>query len=324
MTITNLVPRLLLASLLLGSSLPLLANELRIGYAPNTFYAPILIAKQKKWLEEELATAGALDTKVTWHSFSAGPLMNEALTANQLDIAFTGDFPAILGKSTGLETHLIGIASSGYSSQAGVVLANSSLKSIKDLKGKKVATFKGTTAHHLLVLALQEAGLQLTDIELVNLSLGDINNALLNGDVDAAFLWEPLLSKLELDHSIRILRDGQGLKNAIAVIEATDHFVAQHRKEAKALLKAVQRGNELIQAKPEEAAQLVARELAQPEPIIHHSLQKFSYDIKFTPSITTALVDAEAFLSKQQLIRSPVSIKTFIDPTLVDELSRKE
>ena len=315
--------RSLAVSLLAAVTMQAIAADLRIGYAPNTFYAPILVAKQKKWLDEELATAGQKTTTVKWQSFSAGPMMNEAIAGGQLDVIFTGDFPAILGKATGFDIRLIGISSSGFRSQAGVVLAGSPITSVKALKGKKVATFKGTTAHHLLVLALKEAGLKPSDIELVNLTLPDMNTALQKGEVDAAFLWEPMFSKLELDHSIRVIRDGQGLKNAIAVIEATDDFVAKRRIEAKAVLKAFQRGAELIRRNPDEAAKLVAAELNQPEPIIRRSLDKFVYGPAFSNDIVDALIGAEAFLKEQGLTRVNVDINRFVDRSLTTELGYK-
>ena len=318
----NFLTRLLAGSVLAISALHAVA-EVRIGYAPNTFYAPILVAKQKKWIEEELAAAGSATPTVKWQSFSAGPMMNEAIAAGQLDVIFTGDVPSIIGKANGFEIRLIGTSSSGYRSQAGVVLANSPVASVKDLKGKKVATFKGTTAHHLLVLALKEAGLKLSDIELVNLTLPDMNNALLRGEVDAAFLWEPLFSKLELDKSIKVIRDGKGLKNAVAVIEATDSFIAKNRNEAKAVLKAFQKGADLIRRNPDEAAKLIATELNQPEPIIRRSLDKFNYDPAFSKDVLDALSGTEAFLREQNLVRTSVDINRFVDRSLLGELGVK-
>ncbi|HZX30759.1 MAG TPA: aliphatic sulfonate ABC transporter substrate-binding protein [Rhodocyclaceae bacterium] len=315
--------RLIAAGVLLGLSLQALAAEVRIGYAPNTFYAPILVAKQKRWLEEELGSAAGGASTVKWQSFSAGPMMNEAIAAGQLDVIFTGDFPAILGKATGFDVRLIGISSSGYRSQAGVVPANSPIASVKDLKGKKVATFKGTTAHHLLVLALKEAGLKPSDIELVNLTLPDMANALQKGDVDAAFLWEPLFSKLELDRSVKVIRDGKGLKNAIAVIESTESFATKNRNEAKAVLRAFQRGAEFIRRNPDEAAKLVAAELKQPEPIIRRSLDKFTYGPEFSPEIVDALAGTEAFLREQGMTRVPVDINRFVDRSLLREIGGK-
>jgi sulfonate transport system substrate-binding protein len=318
----NLWARLIAGGMLAISALHA-AAEVRIGYAPNTFYAPILVAKQKKWVEEELAAAGSTSPTVKWQSFSAGPMMNEAIAGGQLDVIFTGDVPAIIGKANGFEIRLIGISSSGHHSQAGVVLGNSQISSVKELKGKKVATFKGTTAHHLLVLALNEAGLKVSDIELVNLTLPDMNNALQRGEVDAAFLWEPLFSKLELDKSIRVIRDGTGLKNAIAVIEATDNFVTTRRAEAKAILKAFQKGADLIRRNPEEAAKLVAAELNQPEPIIRRSLGKFNYSPAFSKEALDALNSTEAFLREQNLVRSPVDVGRFADRSLLGELGIK-
>lgn len=326
-TLPKALPKALLgalaAALVFGAAGAALSADIRIGYAPNTFYAPIFVAKQKNWVEEELTAAGVPSAAVKWQSFSAGPVMNEAIASGQLDVIFTGDFPAILGKAMGLDTRLVGVSSSGYLSQAGVVAAGSPIRAVKDLKGKKVATFKGTTAHHLLVLALQESGLTVGDIDLVNLSLPDMASALLRGDVDAAFLWEPLYSKLELESSIRVLRDGKGLKNAVAVIEATDSFAAKQPAEVKAVLRAFQRGAALIRTSPDEAARLVAAELNQPEPIIRRSLGKFEYGPAFTPAVIDALKQAEGFLKQQGLTRAPVDVDRFIDRSLVEEVAAR-
>lgn len=306
--------------LAINSSQHALAAEIRIGYAPNTFYAPILVAKHKQWLEEELAALDNGVHSVKWQSFSAGPMMNEAIAAGQLDVIFTGDLPAILGKSVGFDVSLIGISSSGYNSQAGVIAANSSITSVAELKGKKVATFKGSTAHHLLVLALKEVNLEPTDIELINLALPDMNNALQRGDVDAVFLWEPMLSKLELDRTVKVLRDGKGLKNAVAVIQAADSFIANNPAEAVAVLKAYQRGAELISQNPNQAAKLVAAELGQPVHIISLSLDKFTYSLDFTTEVVEALFNTEVFLAEQGMIRQKVDIDRFINRSLLHEL----
>src|SRR6266540_5288509 len=124
------------------------ANEIRIATQPIPHYAPIFVAKQKKWLEEELAKVGA-QPSIKWASFAAGPPINESFASGQQDIGFLGDTPAIIGKAAGINTRIVGLTSTGPKSLAVIVPAISGIKSPKDLKGKKVAVVKGSFAHHL-------------------------------------------------------------------------------------------------------------------------------------------------------------------------------
>ena len=87
------------------------ADEIRIATQPIPHYAPIFVAKKKGWLDEELAKAGAPETK--WASFAAGPPINESFAAGQQDIGFLGDTPALIGRAAGIDTRIIGITSVG-------------------------------------------------------------------------------------------------------------------------------------------------------------------------------------------------------------------
>ncbi len=119
------------------------ANELRIATQPIPQYAPIFIAKHKKWVEEELSKVHAKST-LKWSSFSAGPPINESFASGQQDIGFLGDTPAIIGKAARIDTRIIALTSSGPKALAVVVPTKSRIKSSKDLKGKKVAVVKGS------------------------------------------------------------------------------------------------------------------------------------------------------------------------------------
>src|SRR5690349_20427113 len=119
--------RILLATVvaaLFGTATPGLAaeNELRIATQPIPHYAPIFVAKHKKWLEEELAKVGAKPA-IKWASFAAGPPINESFAAGQQDFGFLGDTPAIIGKAAGINTRIIGLTSTGPKSLAVIVPA---------------------------------------------------------------------------------------------------------------------------------------------------------------------------------------------------------
>ncbi|CAG0934273.1 partial Putative aliphatic sulfonates-binding protein, partial [Rhodocyclaceae bacterium] len=142
-----------LATLLGGMAAVAGASEIRIATQPIPHYAPIFVAKQKKWVEEELAKVGAKPA-LKWTSFAAGPPINESFASGQQDIGFLGDTPAIIGKAAGINTRIIGLTSTGPRSLAVIVPSASKIRSPKELKGKKVAVVKGSYAHHLLVLVL--------------------------------------------------------------------------------------------------------------------------------------------------------------------------
>jgi sulfonate transport system substrate-binding protein len=294
------------------------ANELRIATQPSPFCAPIFVAKHKGWVEEELAKVGARPV-IKWTSFAAGPPMNESFAAGQQDIGILGDTPAIIGKAVGIDTRVIGITSSGPRTLAVIVPTKSNIRSPRDLKGKKVAVVKGSYAHHLMVLVLQKGGLTTNDIEFINLTQADIATAIVNGNIDAAAVWEPLITKLESQGQVRVLVDGTGLKKGVLVIIATSDFIARNREQTKALLRAYQRGARFIRSNQKEAAQLIATDVNLSPELLVKVLPKYN----FNPAIHTDDIEeikkSEAFMRSAGIIKAPVNVDKFTDVSLERE-----
>jgi len=319
----NTITRLLLLAIvtILISSMAH-ADEIRFATQPIPHYAPIFVAKHKKWLDEELTKVGAKPT-LKWTSFAAGPPINESFAAGQQDIGFLGDTPAIIGKSAGINTRIIGLTSTGPKSLAVVVPIKSGIKSPKDLKGKKVAVVKGSYAHHLLVLVLQKGGLTTSDIEFINLSQADIATSITNGTIDAAAIWEPLITKLEAQGTVRVLSDGTGIKKGALVIIATNDFVTKHRDQTKAILKAYKRGADFIKANPREAAQLIAKDVNLAPELLLKVLAKFDFNPALQADDIEDLKKVEVFMKNNALIKSHVNIDTFADPSPAREIGIK-
>ncbi|MCI1045388.1 ABC transporter substrate-binding protein [Caballeronia zhejiangensis] len=126
--------------------------------------------------------------KVEWIFFKgAGPAVNEALANKQLDFAYQGDLPSVLGRANGLKTHLL-LASNV---RTGVYLAvppDSDIKSIKDLKGKRVGIFRGTNLQLVADNVLKQNGLSERDLRVINLDTAASQAALASKGVDAVFL----------------------------------------------------------------------------------------------------------------------------------------
>jgi sulfonate transport system substrate-binding protein len=290
------------------------ADELRLAAQPIPSYAPIFIAKKKGWLDEELSKAGA--PTVTLATFAAGPPINESFAAGQQDFGFLGDTPALIGKSVGLDTRLIGKSSVGPKSLAVVVGAQSALKSPAELKGKKVAVTKGSYAHHLLALVLQQGGLTFNDVELINLPNGDIPNAIITGAIDAGAVWEPVITKFEAQQAIRVLADGTGIKTGVLALVATNDIIKKKPEQVKAVLRAYARAAEYIKTNPKEAAELASADVSLAPDLLVKVFAKFDYNPVLTDQDIAELKKSAAFIHSIGLIKSEVDIDAFADRSI--------
>jgi len=142
------------------------------------------VARNQQWLEEEFKGSG---TRIEWLFFKgAGPAVNEALSNKQIDFAYQGDLPSLVGRSNGLNTRLL-LASGTRNNLYVVVPPKSDIQSIKDLKDRKVSIFRGTNGHLVAINVLAAHGLTERDIKGVNLDTGSAQAALVSSGVDAAF-----------------------------------------------------------------------------------------------------------------------------------------
>ena len=134
-------------------------------------------------LERELEADGIV---VKWTYFSgAGPAVNEALANRQLDFAFEGDLPALVARAGGLPTRVI-LAHTRWEPIYLGVPADSPAKTLEDLKGKRIAVFKGTNLQLAFYRVLESKGLKESDFKLVNMSFNDASAAILSKDIDGA------------------------------------------------------------------------------------------------------------------------------------------
>lgn len=290
------------------------ADELRLAAQPIPSYAPIFLAKKKGWLDEELAKAGS--PSVTLTTFAAGPPINESFAAGQQDFGFLGDTPAIIGKSAGLETSLIGKSSVGPKSLAVVVAEGSPLKSPVELKGKKVAVTKGSYAHHLLALVLQQGGLGFNDVELVNLPNGDIPGAIISGAIDAGAVWEPIITKFEAQKAIRVLADGSGVKAGVLALIASNDIIKKNPDQVKAVLRAYARAAEYIKTNPKDAAELVTADVSLAPDLLVKVFAKFDYNPALTDGDIEELKKSAAFMKSIGLIKTEVDIDAFTNRSI--------
>jgi sulfonate transport system substrate-binding protein len=162
-----------------------------IGGRPNAGGASVGVAHAKKFIEDELKGEGI---EVRWHFFlTAGPGINEALTNDLLDFAWQGDLPNIIGKANGLKTKII-LPAGRRSNNYIAATENSGVNKIEDLRGKKVAIFKGTCTQLVANRLLAAHGLKESDLNVYNMQSAASVAALASKDIDASISGNDLFA----------------------------------------------------------------------------------------------------------------------------------
>lgn len=228
-------------------------KELRLDYA---YYSPSsLVLRRFGWLEEDFKKDG---TSVKW-VFSAGSHRAlEYLNGNSIDIGSSAGLAALLAKANGNPITAPYIFSRPEWT-ALVVPKDSPIKTLKDLKGKKVAATKGTDPYLFLLRSLKTVGLKRTDIEHVALQHADGRAALEQGRVDAWAGLDPIMASAELDSGARLLYRNIAF-NTYGFLNVREDFLAARPNETKRVIAGYERARKWILANTTEAAKIVSEE----------------------------------------------------------------
>lgn len=237
------------------------------------------IASQKGGTKSLVLASGVLagaPYKVEWSEFPSAQALLEALSAGAVDAGAVGDAPFIFAYASGSNIKVVQAtkASGGGSSTAVLVRADSPIRTVADLKGKRIATGRGSIGHYLLLRVLERAGLSPKDVTVVFLSPGDAEAAFGAGSVDAWVTWGPYVGLAQLHDRTRILADGQGLLSGIGFEAASDGAItAKHAALADFLhrLAGAQRWEATHKS---EYAAVLAKETGLPQDVAFYTVSK--------------------------------------------------
>ncbi|MEN6414445.1 MAG: aliphatic sulfonate ABC transporter substrate-binding protein [Veillonellales bacterium] len=280
------------------------AKIVRIGTVPLPFYSHMWVAYKKGFLAEELNKAGF---QLIWKPINLGPVVSESFAAGELDMGVMGDLPAFVGRSSGIQYTIVS-ASDIAKAHALLVNPKSGIRGIADLKDKKVATTKNTSGYELLSVFLEKEGMTFDDIHFVNMSMADLGQALIKGDIDAGVVWEPSVTRLE--SGMKLVVDGEICAN-YAVLLAGDEFLKDNPAAIEAVNKAYGRGYEYLKENPDECLKMLAIVFKISEAELKPMIEKYE-PVPFNDKVLADLNDQEAFLSKAKIMKGAVDTKTFI------------
>ena len=228
------------------------AKQLRIGYQKNGL---LLIAKGQGTLASVLAPYGVA---IDWVEFQSGPPLLEALNAGSLDIGETGDTPPIYAQAAGAQLVYIAAAPDAGRRSGILVHADGGIAKLADLKGKKIAFTKGSSAHNVVVRALAAAGLTYADIQPVYLQPADAAAAFRNGSVDAWSVWDPFFALGERFPNTRTLTDASRISPSNRFYLGAAAYVASNAVIVTAFVNELARAGRWATTHPGDLAQIVA------------------------------------------------------------------
>lgn len=262
---------LLATAATLVAAAPAHADTLRIGYQK---YGTMVLLKARGTLEKRLAPE---HVTVQWTEFPGGPQLLEGLNVGSVDFGVTGETPPVFAQAAGADLRYVAYEPPAPTSEAILVQHDSAIRSVKELKGRKVALNKGSNVHYLLVRALREAGLDVGDIQPVYLAPADARAAFERGSVAAWVIWDPFQAAAEKQLHARVLRDGTGLVDNHQFYLATGDYAKRHPQVLDAIIDEIRKVDVDVHAHPEAVTKQVAPLLGLSEDITLLAVQRQGY-----------------------------------------------
>ncbi|MFD2612528.1 aliphatic sulfonate ABC transporter substrate-binding protein [Paenibacillus gansuensis] len=279
----------------------------------------LLNLQQKKgWLEDAFAKAGA---KVQWQEFPSGPPHFEAIASDRLDFGLVGNGPVIAGQAGGVGFKEIAVLGDGKLGDTLLVHKDSGIAKVADLKGKKVAVAKGSSAYTFVYRAAVQAGLEPSEIDLIQLQPDEAQAAFQSKAVDAWAIWEPYVSLAEKQGAV-VLANGKQLNLAspsFAVVRSK--FAEEHPELVTLFLSEYKKALDWQKENTEEVITLYS-ELKKVEPdIIRNLLKKQNPILEPVSDIyLKAQQETADLLYDTGGIKKKIDVKEVVDNTFVNKL----
>ncbi|MBT9514306.1 MAG: aliphatic sulfonate ABC transporter substrate-binding protein [Acidovorax sp.] len=274
-------------------------QTLRIGLQKSSTLTTIL--RTRGTLEQLLAP---LNVKVTWHEFTSGLPLLEALNLGNIDVsADVADTVPVFAQAAGANLTFVAQESPSPSAQAIVVRADSPIKTVADLKGKKIGFAKAAGVHFLLIAALEKSGLAFKDIEPAYLTPADGRAAFERGAIDAWVVWDPFLAAVQKQSAVRVLADGRDLASYQRYYLAGTPFAQARPDVLRVFFNELQKAGVWVKQSPKDAAALLAPVWGLDAGVIELANSRRSYEVRAV--VPAALTEqqriADAFFAEKLL-----------------------
>jgi len=256
------------------------SKEVRIGYQK---YGTLTLLKGRGTLEKRLADKGIT---VRWTEFPAGPVLLEGLNVGSIDFGTVGEAPPIFAQAAGADLVYVGNEPPSPQSEAIIVPKGSAIRSVADLKGKKVALNKGSNVHYLLVKALEKAGVAYKDVQTIFLPPADARASFERGAVDAWVIWDPFLAAAEKQLGARVLADGKGLVSNHQFYLASRPYAQSNPETVRIVIEELAKVDEWGSKNLKEVAAILSVQTGLEPAVVELAATRYAYGVKaVTPEV---------------------------------------
>jgi sulfonate transport system substrate-binding protein len=263
-------------------------QQLRIGYQKGA--SLLVLQKAQGSLEKKVAPLGF---GVKWVEFPAGPQLLEGLNVGSVDVGFVGEAPPIFAQAAGAPIRYVAYEPPAPKGEAILVPKGSPIKSVAELKGKKVALNKGSNVHYLLVKALEKANVKYSDITPVFLAPADARAAFERGAVDAWVIWDPFQAAAEAAIEATVLADGTDTVSNYQFYLSSQKFLESDPKVVDAILEGLREVDDWAKTDIKAVAEQLSPSVGLPVPVLEVALKRQAYGIK--------PIDRKVITEQQQL-----------------------
>jgi sulfonate transport system substrate-binding protein len=281
-------------------------KEIRIGYQKN---GVLVIARQQATLESHFVSQGI---SVKWVEFSSGPPMLEAMNVGSVDYGAVGDSPPIFAQSAGAA--IVYAAGQPITNGQGILVpSNSPIRSIGDLRGKRVGFTKGSSAHNIVVQTLEKAGLTYADVTPVYLTPPDAGPAFANGSIDAWAIWDPYFAIGEKRQSGRILVNAHEVAKTNSFYLANRDFANTYVRETREVIDGLAEAARWAEANRAEVASALAAITGVPIEVQTVAANRASFLIgPVTDEIVTTQQAVADRFHRLGLIPKPITVRDIV------------
>ncbi|MDR6379019.1 ABC transporter substrate-binding protein [Paraburkholderia caledonica] len=298
---------------------PVLAiPALLFASASNAADLPVL-----KVGDQSLQTRGILEAsgqlkdlpyKIEWFNFPAAQPLGEALNAGAVDVGGLGDAPLVFALAAGARVRAVAATRSNPLDLAIVVGPQSPLTEVANLKGKRLATTRGSIGHYLALAALKKANLSASDVTFVFLAPADAKAALASGSVDAWSVWDPYTALGESRDHDRIIANGVGLSEGLSYQVATETAIAAKRAQLADFLRRVATGQRWALTHPDEVAAMQSRVTGLPTDVLKTVYQRGQvHPVAIDDSVVAAQQRTADTYEAASVIRAHLDVRASFD-----------
>ncbi len=296
-------------------------ETIRVDYA---YYNPVsLVLKDKGWLEEELKPD---HIKVEWVLSQGSNKALEFLNSRSIDFGSTAGAAALIGKANGNPIKSVYVYSKPEWT-ALVTRSNSTIQTVADLKGKKVAATRGTDPYIFLLRSLNQAGLSEKEIELVQLQHADGRAALEKGDVDAWAGLDPQMAKTEVEQRSRLFFREPRF-NSYGILNVREEFAKQYPEHVSRVLQSYEKARQWALQNPNELKQILIKASNLSDAVAAKQLERTDLSNSSIGAAQQEVMTAAGdVLKRSGVIKESVdvaqTVSELIDPQFVQRLARR-